>query len=104
MLYACFCKRFLACKKKMKKEEVESLIKRSSKLVGCRQVMRGLSEGAVRCVIVAEDADAELRKKVVAKAKDRKVDVLYVSSKRRLGEQAGVEVEAAAVGIISAEE
>lgn len=77
-------------------------LNRSSKVVGSKQVLKGISDGTVRCVIVASDADADLKKKIVAAANARGVKVERVPSKRQLGEAAGVEVGAAVVGLIKA--
>lgn len=71
----------------------------SSKVVGYKQVSRGLSEDTIRCVVVAEDADAELVDKVVSSAKEKRVEVLYAPSMEWLGRQAGIQVGAATVGI-----
>ncbi len=76
------------------------MLKNPSKVVGSKQVLKGLSEGAVRCVIVAADADAELKKRLEAAASAEKVPVRYVPTRRRLGELVGVEVPTAAVGIL----
>lgn len=80
------------------------MIKRSSKVVGSKQVLKGISDGTVRCVIVAADADADLRKKVVASASSHKIKVEKLPSKRLLGEIAGIEVAAAVVGLTEAKQ
>ena len=54
-------------------------------------------------MIVASDADAQIKKRIVAQAKAKGVEIVYVASKKRLGESVGVEVSAAAVGIVKAE-
>ncbi len=87
----------------MDKEKLEQMLTSSSKVVGSKQVLKGISDSTVRCVIVASDADAQIRKNIVAQAKAKGVDVVCVASKKRLGESAGVEVSAAAVGIVEAE-
>ncbi len=87
----------------MDKEKLEQMLTRSSKVVGSKQVLKGISNSTVRCVIVALDADAEIRKKIVASANVRHIEVLYVSSKKRLGEMAGIDVSASVVGIVEAE-
>lgn len=84
----------------MDKEKLEQMLTCSSKVVGSKQVLKGISNSTVRCVIVALDADVEVRKKIVEKAKAHRIDIVYVPSKRKLGEQAGVEVATAVVGII----
>lgn len=86
----------------MDKEKLEQMLTRSSKVVGSKQVLKGISNSTVRCVIVALDADVEIRQKIVAQAKAHRVEIVYVPSKKRLGEQAGVEVSAAVVGIVEA--
>lgn len=63
--------------------------------------MKGLSEGTIRCVIIAADADADLKKLLAGEASAKGVKVSYVPSKRKLGEAAGVEVATAAVGVLS---
>ena len=88
----------------MDKEKLNDLLKSSSKVVGSKQVLKGMSEGTLRCVIVASDADADIKTALVDEAKRRCVPVRYFPSKRKLGEAAGVEVATAAVGIMFAEE
>ena len=80
------------------------MLNRSSKVVGSKQVLKGMSEGSVRCVIIASDADTELKKKLVEEAFRLRLNVMYAPSMARLGEAAGLEVAAAAVGIGSEEE
>ena len=93
---------FLVYKKNMDKEKLELMLNTSSKVVGSKQVLKGISDSTVRCVIVASDADAQIKKRIVAQAKANGVEIVYVASKKRLGESAGVEVSAAAVGIVEA--
>ncbi len=87
----------------MEREKLLKLLNRSSIVVGSKQVLRGISDGTVRCVIVAADADADVRVRIVEAAEKRNVAVEKAHSKRWLGEAAGVEVSAAAVGILKAE-
>lgn len=85
------------------KNEIIKLLKISPKVVGSKQVSRGIAEGTVGCVIVAEDADRALRKKLVAAAEIADVAVEYAPSMEWLGRNSGIEVGAAAVGIIGTE-
>lgn len=87
----------------MNNEKLEQMLTNSSKVVGSKQVLKGISDSTVRCVIVASDADAQIKKRIVAQAKAKGVEIVYVASKKRLGEGVGVEVSAAAVGIVKAE-
>ena len=95
-------KQFFSVQKVMDKEKLEQMLTNSSKVVGSKQVLKGISDSTVRCVIVASDADAQIKKRIVAQAKANGVEIVYVASKKRLGESAGVEVSAAAVGIVEA--
>lgn len=85
------------------KNEIIKLLKISPKVVGSKQVSRGIAEGTVGCVIVAEDADRALKKKLVAAAEIAGVAVEYAPSMEWLGRNSGIEVGAAAVGIIGTE-
>ena len=84
----------------MDREKLEQMLTGSSKVVGSKQVLKGISNSTVRCVIVALDADVEIKTKIAQSANVRNIDVMYVSSKKRLGEMAGIDVAAAVVGII----
>ena len=84
----------------MEREKLIDKLNNSSKVVGSKQVLKGISDGTVRCVIVATDADADLRKKIVSSAKLANVEIIRVPSKRHLGELAGIEVAAAVVGLM----
>lgn len=87
-----------------KEQEILELLAVSPKLVGSKQVSRGLSEGTIRCVIVAEDAELALRRKVAAAAESAGVPILYAPSMAWLGRAAGIEVGAAAVGLTARED
>ena len=50
----------------MDKEKLELMLTNSSKVVGSKQVLKGISDSTVRCVIVASDADAQIKKIIVA--------------------------------------
>ena len=79
--------------------EMKTMLESSSKVVGTKQVLRGLSEGTVGCVIVAEDAERALKERVVGAAESAGVPVKYAPSMAWLGAACGIEVGAAAVGI-----
>lgn len=87
-----------------KENEILDLLAVSSKLVGSKQVLRGLSEGTVRCVIVAEDADCVLTDRIVSAAEISSVPIKRVPSMVWLGHAAGIEVGAAAVGVTAHED
>lgn len=74
------------------------MLKSSRKVVGCKQVLRGLSEATIRCVIVAEDAENELKSALFRAASEMNARVLIAPSMEWLGRQAGIDVGAATVG------
>lgn len=85
-----------------RENEIVRLLKLSSKVVGTKQVLRGISEGTVGCVIVAEDAERALKERVVGAAEAAGIPVLGAPNMAWLGNVAGIEVSAAAVGIVNA--
>ncbi len=90
---------------KMSREnELSKLLAVSPKVVGSKQVSRGLSEGTIRCVIVAEDAECALKSKLVASAENAGVPVLFAPDMAWLGRESGIEVGASAVGIVAQED
>ena len=80
------------------------MLKDHKKLVGCRQVLRGLSEDTVRCVIVSEDADGRIKSNLIKAATEKNVKVLYAPSMDWLGRNAGIDVGAATVGFLKSKE
>ncbi|MDR2634604.1 MAG: ribosomal L7Ae/L30e/S12e/Gadd45 family protein [Clostridiales bacterium] len=70
------------------------------KVVGTKQVLRALSEDGLSFVILAEDADKGVIDKILRAASERRTDVSFTPSKTELGRAAGIEVAAAAVGIL----
>lgn len=81
-------------------ESIAKMISASRVVVGKRQVERGLSEGNIRCVVLASDADEALKTQLSARAKALGVPVSTVNSKIELGKLVGIEVAAATVGIL----
>ncbi len=75
-------------------------LKGSPKVVGMKQVLRGLKEGSLKSVYVANDADTFLYQRVVRTAEAANIPVTRVASKQELGKASGVEVAAAAVGLL----
>lgn len=68
-------------------------------VVGCRQVRKELALGNLRCVFVAGDIDGALKRELNALLQTACVDVYRVKSKEELGKRAGIEVDAAIVGV-----
>ncbi|HEY8390008.1 MAG TPA: ribosomal L7Ae/L30e/S12e/Gadd45 family protein [Clostridia bacterium] len=79
--------------------EVIKLINNSSILVGTRQVLKACAKDALRCVILASDADESLCSKITELCSAHDTEVFMFPSKRELGQIAGIEVASAVVGI-----
>ena len=70
------------------------------RVVGTKQVLRGIDEGTLRCVVVASDADEFITSKVKAEAQARNVAVIECPSRLELGKACGVKIGAACVGVL----
>lgn len=92
-------KQFFDLQESMEREKLIDMLNHSSKVVGSKQVLKGISDGTVWCAIVASDADADLRKKIASAAAKHGVKIEKMPSKRHLGELAGIEVATAVVGL-----
>ncbi|MDR1905433.1 MAG: ribosomal L7Ae/L30e/S12e/Gadd45 family protein [Clostridiales bacterium] len=76
------------------------LLKNSLKLVGLRQVEKGLIKGALRCVIAAFDAGEPYRTRIAALCAGYRVDFVDGPSMKELGCLCGIEIGAGVVGIL----
>jgi len=72
----------------------------SSRFVGLRQVMRGINEGTIWCVIVSSDCEERIKTNIISAAKSKKIRVEMCESMQQLGSLSGIDVPAAVVGLI----
>lgn len=72
------------------------------RLVGLRQVLRGIAEGNVWCVIVSLDSDDFVKRQVLDAVGNANVSVKYFDNKSKLGSMVGIDVPAAVVGLVGA--
>ncbi|MDO5436153.1 MAG: ribosomal L7Ae/L30e/S12e/Gadd45 family protein [Clostridia bacterium] len=70
------------------------------KVTGVKQVTRALKAGKLDLVYVANDADTFLYQQIVRAAEEAGVPCVRVASMKELGIACGVEVSAAAAGIL----
>lgn len=70
-----------------------------ARLVGLKQVVRGISEGIVWCVIVSLDSDDFVKQRVEAAIGDRRIGIKYFDNKKKLGQMVGIDVAASVVGL-----
>lgn len=70
-------------------------ISRQNLVVGYRQVVRGLSGGHLRCVVIASDTDIGIRQDVIALCQDKKVPYTIGVTKQETGKLLGLDVACA---------
>ncbi|MEG2456620.1 MAG: ribosomal L7Ae/L30e/S12e/Gadd45 family protein [Clostridia bacterium] len=85
--------------KVMIENQLLETIVNSDKVVGMKQVLKGIENSTIKCVIVADDADDFIKNQVVACANQYKVKIENVSSKEALGKVCNIDVGAAVVGL-----
>lgn len=69
------------------------------RVVGTKQVLRGLKAGTLRRVYVANDADTFLYQRITQAAEAAGVEAVRVASMKELGEMSGVQVPTAAAAL-----
>jgi len=79
---------------------MENLKTSANKVVGTKQVLRGLKAGTLARAYVANDADTFLFQRIVTTAEAAGIAVTRVATMKELGQACGVDVAAAAAGIL----
>lgn len=72
----------------------------SRKVVGTKQVLRGIKAGTISRVYVCSDADTFIYQQVVRSAEEAGLPCVRVASMKELGMVCGVSVPAAAAGLL----
>jgi len=80
----------------------ELIASNPQRLVGLKQVLRGIAEGNVWCVIMSLDSDDFVKQKVLDAVGNSKICVKYFDNKSKLGALVGIDVSAAVVGLVGA--
>lgn len=78
---------------------MEMLQADQKRVVGTKQVLRGLKAGTLKRVYVANDADTFLYQRITQAAEAAGVETVRVASMKELGEMSGVQVPAAAAAL-----
>ena len=78
----------------------EGLADVDRRVVGTKQVLRALDEGRVARAYVAQDADLLLTTRVVDRCYDMDIPCTQVESMEKLGRACGIDVKAAAAGLL----
>ena len=82
-------------------EDYKSLMDNSpKKLVGLKQVLRGVTDGTLWCVIVSSDCEDFIKRAVRDAAMDRDVLLKSGPTMAELGKAAEIDVGAAVVGLV----
>ncbi|MCE4605853.1 MAG: 50S ribosomal protein L7Ae [Desulfurococcales archaeon] len=72
---------------------------------GTNETTKAVERGTAKLVVIAEDVDPpEIVAHLPLLAEEKKIPYVYVPSKKKLGEAAGIEVQAASVAIVDAGE
>lgn len=75
-------------------------LKTADKVVGIKQLRRALTQGEVKKVFVAEDADPALTEPVIEQCESSGIEVVSVPTMRQLGDACAISVKAAAAAIV----
>ena len=72
----------------------------SKKLVGMKQVLRATADGRAEFVLIAEDADDSIQKRVQNACMEAGISFRFVPSMQELGAQCNIDVGAACVAVL----
>jgi len=78
--------------------DLERIINSPNRIIGYKQVMRGLKEGAVTAVALAGDTDKVMRAEIIRACRGRDIKIAGVRSKAELGAMCGIDVGCAVCG------
>ena len=70
------------------------------KVIGLRQVNRGIKENQIRCVLIADDTECNIRLELMKTCRNARIPVTRVPSKSELGKTLGIDVDCSTVGIL----
>ena len=77
-----------------------SELKSAAKIVGVKQLRRALREGSCSKVFLAENAEERITSPIAAICRESGVEVEWTPTMAELGHACGIEVGAAAAGIL----
>lgn len=70
------------------------------KVIGLRQVNRGIKDNQIRCVVIADDTECNIRLELMKTCRNARIPVTRVPSKSELGRALGIDVDCSTVGIL----
>ena len=72
----------------------------SKRVVGTRQILKKFAQDDIRLLFVADNAQEELRRSLLSLAAEHSAQVICVRTMEDLGRLCGIEVGAAAAGVL----
>ena len=82
-------------------EEIKNLIDNSpDKVVGLKQVLKGIIDDTLWCVIVSSDCDDFIKSMVAREIGAKPIKLESVSTMEELGRLCGIDVKAAVAGLV----
>lgn len=78
-------------------QELKSSHKR---IVGLKQTVKAVKNGTAKSVYVAEDADDFIKQSVLDACTEKKLQIIYVSSMKELGNACGIDIGASTAAVI----
>jgi large subunit ribosomal protein L7A len=79
-------------------------LKDGNKVIGSKQVKKAVSQGIVRKVFIAKNAEPHIIEPLKQLCSQNQVEIILVDSMHSLGEACGIEVGSAAVALLFGEE
>ena len=80
--------------------EYIKLIKSRGKVVGLKQTLREIEEKNIDCVILADDADPDYRRKILQSCKDENIEIFNIASSLELAGLCDIIVPTSVCGIL----
>jgi ribosomal protein L7Ae-like RNA K-turn-binding protein len=79
---------------------MEQLLKESNKVIGLRQVLRGVKKGEINRILLALDADEAIKNQINQIAVDNNLPLLTCQSKDELGKEVNIDRACAVIGFL----
>lgn len=75
-------------------------LKAAPKVIGIKQTLKAAERGTVSCICIAADADRRVVEPLRILAREKGVPLYEAAGMSELGKAAGIEVGAAAIGVL----
>lgn len=75
-------------------------LKTANKVIGVKQTAKAVENGTAKSVFVAMDADEKVVGRIKELCSKNSIEVVYIDTMKQLGKACGIEVGAAAVGVL----